>query len=122
MKIKARIDANTTREVACFGLFEVNFDGVDIMFAFTDAIDSDSLKVTDYKSGLSFPIDLGEKSGTTQGLRSPMMRNDPVLARLIYKANTAISDVLELRGIKRSRMLELIEMNQRKYKTNEIDF
>lgn len=108
--------------VKCYGLFEVNFDGTEVMFAFTDSPNIDELEMVEYLSGMSFPVALGEPSGETLGLDSPMAADDPYFLRLIHHANRLVDAALAEREMKRWRMLELIQMNQRKYQTNEIDF
>lgn len=110
------------RKTKCYGLFEVNLDGTDVLFAFTDSVDTDQLEITDYLSGMSFPVALQEPSGETLGLDSPMRADDPYFVRLVRHANRLIDRELAAREMKRWRMLELIQMNQRKYQTNEIDF
>lgn len=108
--------------VNCYGTFYVNLDGTDVMFCFTDAPNRDALEVTEYQSGLKFPIDINEPSGDTLGLDCPMAPDDPYFVTLTRFASRLIDQTIIDRGIPRWRMLELIQMNQRKHKANEIDF
>lgn len=121
MEIRIRTTMGPVK-VKCYGLFEINFDGTEVMFAFTDAPNTDKLELTEYLSGMSFPVALGEPSGETLGLDSPMANDDPYFQRLVHHANRLVDAELVAREMKRWRMLELIQMNQRKYQTNEIDF
>ena len=106
----------------CYGTFYVNLDGTDVLFAFTDTPGCDELGLTEYLSGMRFPADLNEPSGETLGLDSPMREDDPYFVTLVRFANRLIDDTLRNREMKRWRLLELIQMNQRKHKANEIDF
>lgn len=116
--------ATTTglHKTKCYGVFPVNFDGTDVLFCFTDSLVGDSLELTEYVSGKAFPVDLGEPSGDTLGLDSPMVDDDPYFIRLVRFANRLIDETLQDRELKRWRMLELIQMNQRKHQANEVDF
>ena len=122
MRINIQRVGGGTSVTSCYGVFTINFDGTDVLFCLSDDPHYDKLELTEYVSGMRFPRDTGRKSGKTLGLDSPMRHDDPRLIQIGANLAVRVADLLAEREIKRWRILELIQMNQRKYKTNEIDF
>lgn len=113
-------------KVACYGTFTMNINGHDFLFALTDNADGKVLEITEYVSGLRWPVSLEEEGGKLQGLASPPDESCPNFQELISKAKQRIITDL----IKRTSdgngteedVAKVILRNQKHYKANEVDF
>lgn len=113
-------------KVACYGTFTMNINGHDFLFALTDDASGDILEVTEYVSGLRWPVLLDEQGGKAQGLASPANESCPNYQALLAKAKQRIMTDL----IKRTSdgngteedIARVILRHQKQYKANELDF
>lgn len=113
-------------KVACYGTFTMNINGHDFLFALTDNVDGTILEVTEYVSGLRWPVSLEEEGGKAQGLASPPNEACPNYQALLAKAKQRIITDL----IKRTSdgngteedVARVILRHQKQYNANEVDF
>lgn len=113
-------------KVACYGTFTMNINGHDFLFALTDDASGDILEVTEYVSGLRWPVSIEEKGGKFQGLASPPDESCENYQALIAKAKQRIMTDLISRTSNgngtEEDVAKVILRNQKHYKANEVDF
>jgi len=112
--------------VDCYGLFDMVINGQSILFCLTDNADGTSLEITEYISGLRWPVSLEEKGGKLLGLASPADYLSEVYIAILAKAKQRIMTDLIRRTTDgngtEEDVAKVILRNQKQYKANEIDF
>lgn len=112
--------------VDCYGMFSVQINGHDFLFALTDNYDGTTLEITEYVSGLRWPVSLEEPGGKTIGLASPPNTECETYKTVLAKAkNRILTDMAfrtsEGRGTEEDVARVILSM-QKQYKANEVDF
>jgi len=112
--------------VDCYGMFSMNINGHDFLFALTDDASGDILEVTEYVSGLRWPVQLEEAGGKALGLASPPNPECEIYQAVLAKAKQRIISDIVVRTSNGNGTEEdiarVILRNQKQYKANEVDF
>ena len=113
-------------KVDCYGTFTMAINGHDFLFALTDNADGKVLEVTEYVSGLRWPVLLEEPGGKALGLASPPNEQCEIYKGVLAKAKQRIMTDLIHRttngnGTEEDVARVILNM-QKSYKANEVDF
>lgn len=120
------VHSNGRVKVTCYGTFNFTVNGHAHLFCLTDNFDGTKLEVTEYISGLRWPVDLEEPGAKELGLVSPPNEACETLQTIIAKAKQRmITDVAKRTSNGHGTEEDLgrvILRHQKQYKANELDF
>lgn len=111
--------------VDCFGLIHKTINGVDFIFALTNNLPDPGhaatrLELTEYQSGLRWPMALGEPDGATLGLTSPPTPGCEIFKALEARVQNKLERYITARN--EEELAKHLLLAQRRHKTNELDF
>lgn len=113
-------------KVNCYGMFNMIINGHAFLFCLTNNYGATALHVSEYGSGLRWPVELDLADGATLGLASPPNEECPKYLDVLAIAKQKImSDLIKRtsngNGTEEDIARIILDM-QKRYKTNELDF